>query len=254
MRIGSTIVRMTLFLSTIRMDPDAVVDRDTFPFTIPALRNFSHLELNSRVTFLVGENGSGKSTLLEGIAVARGFSAEGGTVNHRFQTVNSHSTLHDALLCNLRPAPSYGFFLRAESLYNFFSHDDQLTRETGKSGRFTGFHRFSHGESFLEAIKRLPMAGLYIFDEPEAALSPRRLLQFMFVMQKHVAKGSQFLIATHSPILLAFPGARILSMDGPAIREIRYEETDHYTVTKSFLQSHELFRQEIRSADVDSIS
>lgn len=213
-------------------------DRTQFPFTIPALQNFRRLEFNSPVTFLIGENGMGKSTLLEAMAVSYGFSAEGGSLNHKFSTNDTHSPLHQVLFCNERPKPKYGFFLRAESLYNFFTFDDNL----GGRGIFTGLHRFSHGESFMEVMSRLPKQGLYLMDEPEAALSPSRQLQFLVRLHEHVrSNGSQFVIATHSPILMAYPEAQILQISSEGIRPVRYEETDHYRVTRDFLNSPGVF-------------
>lgn len=195
------------------------------------------------VTFLVGENGSGKSTLIEAIAVAAGFNAEGGSKNFRFATRRSESELHTALrLARGTRREKDGFFLRAESYFNVATHIEELDRGPGGPpiiGAFGGIslHEQSHGESFLAlAANRLRGNGLYVFDEPEAALSPSRQLSLLKIIDTLArTKQSQFIIATHSPILMAYPEATIYSLDAGGISTIEYEQTEHYQITKNFL-------------------
>lgn len=247
---------MSLFLKYALLPPELPdPDRTQFPFTIPALRTFRRMDFTAPVTILIGENGIGKSTLLEAIAVSYGFSAEGGSLNHQFRTKDTHSPLHELLFCNLYPKPKYGFFLRAESLYNFFSFEDQLVAETGRPGIFSRMHRFSHGESFMEVMGRLPKQGLYLMDEPEAALSPSRQLQFLVRLHEHVlANGSQFVICTHSPILMAYPGADLHEITEEGIRPVEYDETDHVRLTRDFLKAPGAFlKRLLRNQTADEI-
>lgn len=208
---------------------------------IPAIRHLMQrgkLSFKKDVTFFVGENGTGKSTLIEAIAVAAGFNAEGGTTNYRFTTRKTHSDLWEAISLSKGGKPADGFFLRAESFYNIASYID----ETGVTGSYGGvsLHDQSHGESFLALVQnRFSGNGLYILDEPEAALSPMHLLTLMVEIHELVKKNSQFIIATHSPISMAFPGAEILSFTEEGIRPVVYEETEHYQVTKAFLDNPE---------------
>lgn len=217
------------YLRSITIDPRAEIDLDTYPFTIPAVRDMGVLEPHPDVTFFVGENGAGKSTVLEAIAVALGMPAEGGTRNvHRAQ--QETSPLHHVLkLVKGWRLPRASYFLRAESLFNVFTYLDELP------GGPPSLHLKSHGEAFLAVLQGLRRDGLYLLDEPEAALSPNRQLAALVLIDKLVKEGCQFIIATHSPILLAYPNARILSFDGSGISDIAYEDTEHYAVTRDFL-------------------
>lgn len=214
---------------------------DAYLAGIPAIRSLDALDLSrAPVTFLIGENGSGKSTLLEAIAIASGFNPEGGTKNFNFKTTNTHSGLHKRLRIARPPArPQDGFFLRAESFYNVASDVDRLEEERGgllNSYGGRSLHRQSHGESVLSLVlNRLSGYGLYLFDEPESALSPARQLTLLTVIHELVKKDSQLIIATHSPILMAYPNAVIYLLDEKGITSIPYEETEHYQVTKSFI-------------------
>jgi predicted ATPase len=195
----------------------------------------------------VGENGSGKSTLLEAIAAAWGFNPEGGSRNFLFATQPSHSPLHVHLRLIRNPGrPSDGFFLRAESFYNVATEVDRLEMKSAYGG--TSLHEQSHGESFLAVfMDRFFGGGLYLLDEPEAALSPSRQLSVLLRIHDLVRQRSQFIIATHSPILMAYPGAEILQLDENGIREVAYEETDHYVITREFLNAPERMLSELFS-------
>lgn len=222
---------------------------DSYLSSIPAIRHLaeiSQIELTSPVTFFVGENGAGKSTLLEAIAVAYGFNPEGGTKNFNFSTEDSHSELWKSLTLVKRGFPSDGFFLRAESFYNVASNIDQMDREPSFGGRVidsyggVSLHHRSHGESFLALVQnRFGGHGVYILDEPEAALSPTRQLTLLAQINELVKDRSQFIIATHSPILMAYPDAGIFEFSETGIHRIPYHETEHYRVTRSFLENPE---------------
>ncbi len=204
------------------------------------------LDFSAPVTFFVGENGTGKSTLLEAIAVAWGFNPEGGTKNFHFSTNETHSGLWKSLtLVKGSRFAADGFFLRAESLYNVATNIEEL--DEGGMGPAViasyggvSLHNQSHGESFLSIVEnRFGGNGLYLLDEPEAALSPTRLMTLLVHLHALVQEGSQFLIATHSPILMAFPGAQILELGASGIRKVGYRDTEHYQVTRRFLENPE---------------
>ena len=208
---------------------------------LPVVRYLNKVEaikFEKPVTFFVGENGTGKSTLLEGIAIAMGFNAEGGSRDFYFTTRNSHSELHDHLTTIKGVYPKDGFFLRAESFYNTASYLDQnstLSRYGGVS-----FHKQSHGESFLSLVtNRFEGNGLYLLDEPEAALSPQRLMSLIVAIDELVKRNSQFIISTHSPILMAYPNAEILEFGENGIEKTTYKETCHYQITKQFIDDPE---------------
>lgn len=214
------------------------IDRDSYLRDIPAINGLDSLEFTQSVTFFVGENGSGKSTLLEAIAVAYGFNPEGGTRNYNFSTYDSHSKLHEAIRLSkgYRKAQG-GYFLRAESFYNVATQEEEYADPMHPSERY---HEKSHGESFLAiAQKRLYPNGIYIFDEPEAALSPQRQLTLLMEIYHCAKEGSQFIIVTHSPILLSIPGAVILTFDDGPVHPCSYEETDSYQITKMFIDNRE---------------
>ena len=198
------------------------------------LKKVKTLEFASPVTFFVGENGTGKSTLLEAIAVAFGFNAEGGTRNFRFSTNATHSELCEHISLVKRAYANDGFFLRAESLYNAATYIDEVDATLNYGP--VSLHEQSHGESFMAVVQnRFSGNGLYLLDEPEAALSPMRQMTLLAEMQRLVEMDSQFVIATHSPILMAFPGAEIMEFTSTGIRKVNYQETEHYQVTKRFL-------------------
>ena len=222
---------------TIKLNPD--LPADSYPFSIPAIRGLKTLKFSPDVTFFVGENGSGKSTLLEAIAIAMGFGAEGGTKNLRVQTANTISTLHQSLkLKKGFKLPKDGYFLRAESFYNVATEMDNVGYLVGYGNK--SLHERSHGEAFMTLLTtKLRGNGLYLLDEPEAALSPSRQLAALWAINNLVQQNSQFIIATHSPILLAYPGARIVNFDGEGLTEIAYEDTEHFAITRDFLNNYE---------------
>ena len=213
------------------------IDSRSYLHEIAAVRELDELTFRSPVTFFVGENGSGKSTLLEAIAVAYGFNPEGGTLNYSFSTYDSHSELHNALrLVRSFNKAKWGYFLRAESFYNVATAEEYYSKLPGCKKPPQEFHRKSHGESFLKVVQdSFYPKGMYILDEPEAALSPQRQLTLMLEISKCVKNDSQFIIVTHSPILLGFPGAEILSFDDGKIHRVEYEETQSYQITKMFI-------------------
>ncbi|SFD55882.1 AAA family ATPase [Massilia yuzhufengensis] len=223
------------FLAEVQLKPTAPLDSPDFPFSLPVVRALQRLPLHPGVTFLVGENGSGKSTLLEAIAVGMGFNAEGGSRNFNFATRASHSALHEHLrLVRGVQRPRDGFFLRAESFYNVSSEIERLGVQ--KYYGDTPMHDQSHGEAFLTLfMHRFGREGFYVLDEPEAALSPQRQLALLSRLHDLVKQRSQFVIATHSPILMAYPNAIIYECGEHGIRQVAYEDTEHYRVTRDFL-------------------
>jgi predicted ATPase len=217
---------------------------------IPSLSKGLQLKLKSNVTFFVGENGSGKSTLLEGIAEQCGFSLRGGNRNHNFNTGHRFEGYESAITQHLQlgwtpKRVTEGFFMRAESFFNFASYIDELAIDDSRILHAYGgrsLHEQSHGESFLSLFNNQFENGVYILDEPEAALSPSRILAFISVIHALTQNGrAQFLIATHSPMLICYPGAVIYQFDEHGVRETTYEETEHYSLTKSFLNNPELY-------------
>lgn len=227
--------------------PDKM-DLATFPFNIPAFSHGIDLAFRSKVTFFVGENGSGKSTLLEAIAECCGFNPEGGSRDHHRAAFADRSPLAQAIRLSWRPKVTDGFFMRAESFYNLASYLDQVTDLTRYGGK--SFHAQSHGESFISLFANRFEQGLYILDEPEAALSPQRQLSFLRIIHDLATPGhAQFLIATHSPILLSYPGAVLFDLDGDEIREVGYRDTKHFLITRDFLNSPERFFKHLLTTD-----
>ena len=200
------------------------------------LRDLDSLEMDKQVTFFIGENGTGKSTLLEAIAVGCGFNPEGGSRNFKFSSRETHSNLNEyiTVVKGFRQ-PKDGFFLRAESFYNVATEVDKVGVANSYGGR--SLHEQSHGESFMSLIRsRFRGNGIYILDEPEAALSPSRQLALLCSIHELVNKGSQFIIATHSPILMAYPEADIYLADyDRKITLTEYKETEHYKLTRDFI-------------------
>ncbi len=235
------------WLEAIIRNDDPAWNAKVYPFNLPVLRGLDRIEFHPKVTFFVGENGAGKSTLIEALAVAWGFNAEGGTKNFNFANRESHSPLHRFI----RPVRSVrkardGFFLRAESYFNVGTEIERLDSEGmgppvinsygGKS-----LHEQSHGESFFALFEnRFGGGGLYILDEPEAALSPTRQMAFLSHMHSLIGRNSQFIIATHSPIILGYPDALIYQVSKYGLEAVAYEDTEHVQVTRQFLNNRDV--------------
>ena len=241
-----------LYVTGIKLKKE--IPKDSYLHDLPVvkhLHDMGELPLHRRVTFFVGENGVGKSTLMEAIAVAMGFNPEGGTVNFSFSTADSHSELYRYLtVCRGVKPHKDGFFLRAESFYNVATDIDRMDADSVgavlrpphviDSYGGVSLHRQSHGESFLALVEsRFGGNGLYLLDEPEAALSPSRLLRLICNIDELVKKDSQFIISTHSPILMAFPGAEVFELSENGINSVPYQETEHFRITKQFINAPE---------------
>jgi len=225
------------YLRRVSASVGADVDRSAYPFNIPALASLQQVDFHPDVTFFIGENGSGKSTLLEAIALSLGFSMEGGTRSVRVNTASHGSPLQDSLqLTRSYKMPRDGYFFRAESFFNVATYMDQLPGDGGYGGLL---HERSHGEAFMAVLlNKFRGNGLYLLDEPEAALSPNRQLAALAAIHQLVQRESQFIIVTHSPILLAYPNARIYSFEEDGLRQVAYEDTEHYAVTRDFLNHY----------------
>jgi len=234
------------FLLSIALKDEKIEDFKEYPFSLPVVKNLDRTLFHPNVTYIVGENGSGKSTLLEALAITQGFNPEGGTVNFTFSTRPSHSKLHEYLrVAKSHKRPQTGFFLRAESFFNVATEIENLDKEPGGAKIINSYgskslHEQSHGEAFFSLMKhRFGSNGLYILDEPEAALSPNRQMAMLTLIHQLIKKGSQFIISTHSPILLAYPHSKIYEIREEGLSEVGYEETDTYAVSKRFLNDYE---------------
>ncbi|TYS70451.1 AAA family ATPase [Sutcliffiella horikoshii] len=247
----------TQYIRGITLKRESIPTFDRFPFNLPVIKDLNTLHLHPNVTYIIGENGMGKSTLLEGIAIALGFNPEGGTLNFNFTSYDSHSELDNYFrVIKGAERPSDSFFFRAETFYNVATNIEEMDREPGGGRRiidsFGGksLHQQSHGESFFAAfVDRFQGKGLYILDEPEAALSPLKQMSMLARINELVQDGSQFIISTHSPIVMAYPDAKILELTQEGMCETSLEETPHYTIVKQFFDDrdrmlHHLFQHE----------
>jgi predicted ATPase len=243
------------FIQYISILSERVPSFEEYPFSIPAIRNMGTLEFHSQVTFFAGENGSGKSTLLEALAVLEGLNPEGGSRGFDFSTRASHSNLARCMRIGRSPRAirkTDAFFLRAESFYNVATEVERLGLGEEQGYRLS-LHEQSHGESFLSLIvDRFFGNGLYLLDEPESALSPSRQLTLLRAIHELVEDGSQFVIATQSPILMGYPDSTIYWFSDAGIAPIRYTETEHYKITKSFLSRRETMLKELFTKEDDS--
>lgn len=232
------------FIQSVQIDWDEI-ERNSYLQEIASIKNFNKLNFNKNITFFVGENGTGKSTLLEAIAVAYGFNPEGGTLNYRFSTYEDVSELSSAIrMVKGYKRPKANYFFRAESFFNVASKAEDY-RDAPKEiyyERFGGksLHEKSHGESFLEFFQSFDKEGIYIMDEPEAALSPQRQLTLFIQLTKMAENGSQFIVASHSPILLGIPGAEIFSFDNGELHICEYVETESYQVMEMFINNRDI--------------
>lgn len=239
-----------LMIKRIYLEKEKIDSWENYPFTIDVVKNFESIEFQSPVTFLIGENGVGKSTFIEAIAVSLGLNAEGGTQNFQFSTKNTTSNLSDYLRIEMYNHPKTKFFLRAESFYNFSTEMERLVEENGYSKLLKSYggklHNCSHGESFLRLVQnRFSDHGLYILDEPEAALSIQSQMTLLCLIDDLVKGGSQFIIATHSPILMSYRNGEILNLENN-FEKVNYEDTSIYQTYKMYLEDpigmqHRLF-------------
>lgn len=246
-----TIDGQNIFLRAIRNEHVPTAD-DSYPFNLPIVRHLSTLEFSKSVTYIVGENGSGKSTLLEAIANLLGLNAEGGSKNFNFRTNDTHSNLYEELRA-IRADVGYrnAFFFRAESFYNVASEVDRIAREDQRMLNSYGgisLHKQSHGESFIALFtNRLRNKGLYIFDEPEAALSYMNQLRFLVWMKEAVNAGSQIIISTHSPVILAYPDAEIFVAEDGILKATSYDDCYIYRDMLAFITNKDLVIKELLS-------
>ncbi len=235
------------YIISAEIQKDKIQDDTVYPFNLPAFQNIDVLNFHPNVTFIIGENGTGKSTLVEAIATQYWFNPEWGSKNFWFSTYNSHSELNKYIrLAQWIIKPKDGYFLRAESFYNVASNIEELDAEPSfwppikDSYGWISLHDQSHGESFFSLFHhRLYGNGLYILDEPEAALSPQRQLALLVRLHELVQQNSQFIIATHSPILLSYPHAKILELSDKNYKEVKYKESMHYDLYKTFIDAPE---------------
>lgn len=242
-----------MFLRRINFRPAEPKDKPAYPFNIPAFRGVEMIRLTRPVTFLIGENGSGKSTLLEAVADRCGFYTGGGSRNHRFSYHATESELGERLVLSWSPKVSDGFFLRAETFYQLATYIDEVAKDGPNPERFyqlyggRSLHAVSHGEAFLALFEhRFNQRGIYLLDEPEAALSPMRQLAFLrLIWQLEKTGQAQFIIATHSPVLLAYPGAAIYNLDESPLSLVEYEATEHYRLTREFLNDRRRFLRDL---------
>lgn len=232
-----------LIIKKISLEREKIRSFDNYPFNIEVIKNMENIYFKKPVTFLVGENGTGKSTLIEAIAVALGLNAEGGTENFKFSTKNTTSELSDYLTVSTYNRAKTKFFLRAESFYNFSSEVERLVEEDEFYSLYRSYggnlHKCSHGESFLKLVKnRFSDHGLYILDEPEAALSPERQMSLLCLIDDLVKQGSQFIIATHSPILISYRDGEILDLNHN-LETKDYKDTNIFQTYKMYLDNPE---------------
>jgi predicted ATPase len=235
------------FLLSIALKEEKIESFENYPFSLTAIKNLQRTILHPHVTYIIGENGSGKSTLLEALAITQGFNPEGGTVNFTFSTRPSHSILHEYLrVAKSHKKPKTGFFLRAESFFNVATEIENLDSFPSQGNKIIdsygskSLHEQSHGEAFFSLMKhRFGSNGLYILDEPEAALSPNRQMSMLTLIHDLVKEGSQFIISTHSPILLSYPSSTIYEIQDDGLNNISYEQSDTFQVSKRFLNDYE---------------
>ncbi len=245
------------YIKSLKLESEEIDSYDTFPLNLPVVKYFKELVFHPNVTYIIGENGMGKSTLLEAIAIKLGFNPEGGNRNYNFSSYNSHSNLdHYLRLAKGVYKPKDGFFFRAETFYNLATNIEELDKDPSSGPKvidsFGGnsLHQQSHGESFFAAFtNRFQGKGLYILDEPEAALSPVRQLSMLTIINRLVHEGSQFVISTHSPIIMAYPNAKIIQLTDEGMTESKLEETNHYAIMKQFFEDkdrllYHLFKQD----------
>lgn len=228
------------YLKRVWLDASRLADRKAYPFCLPFLNDEFELSFDRAITIIVGENGAGKSTLLEGIAVLAGYDEAGGgkgyrPVDHELAIEAMGGQLSKALRASWMPKITNGWFFRAESFFSVARYLDQAALEP-LSGPPPDFLSHSHGEGFLRFFEeRCQKQGIFIFDEPESALSPSRQIEFLKLLQRmESSRISQVIMATHAPMLMAYPGARLLRMTKYGLEPVTIEQTDHYRVMREF--------------------
>jgi predicted ATPase len=227
------------YLKRVWLDQSRVEDDSVYPFCLPFLQKGFDLEFEHAITIIVGENGTGKSTLLEGIAAMAGYDGAGGgkgymPVDHSRAVEVMGGNLAQALRASWLPKITRGWFFRAESFFTVARYLDEAALSSG--GAPPDFLSHSHGEGFLRFFdERCDRQGFYIFDEPESALSPTRQIEFLKLMRRmDQSKICQVIMATHSPILMAFPGARLLRLTKYGLDDVRLEDTEHFRLLREF--------------------
>lgn len=233
------------YLKRITLNWERIENRNEYPFNVPAVANLDSLDLDHNVVFFVGENGTGKSTLLEAMAYQCGFSIGGGGRNNDLGLSDASALLASIIRLSWMPKVTSGFFLRAETFFDFAKYLDEMGNYDAYGGK--SLNEQSHGEAFLSLfLNRFWGKSLYILDEPEAALSPQRQFALLSIIHDlEQSNNAQFIIATHSPILMAYPGAVIYQCDEDGFELVNYEETDHYRLTKAFLNNPDKFFKEL---------
>lgn len=243
-KIRTTLEMNSMYLKSLEILRNKDIDLNSYPFSIPAIKNLKSISFRSNITFFVGENGSGKSTLLEAIAYQCGFNTAGGGKNNNFHVDASDAALGEYIRLSWMPKVTNGFFLRAETFYHFASYLDTIPESLPYYGG-RSLHKQSHGEAFLSLLtNRFGKKAIYLLDEPEAALSPARQLTLLRII-KDLENDAQFIISTHSPILLGYPNAQILNFDEHPLKEVKYEETMHYIITRRFLENRKKVLSEL---------
>ncbi len=240
------------YLRDIELKRGDIESFEEYPFCLPVVRELDSLTFHPDVTFFVGENGTGKSTLIEAIATAMGLNPEGGNKNTMFATEETHTSLNKYIkTIKSYKKPKDYYFLRAESFYNVATYMDSLVSPPIQGYGGKSLHHQSHGEAFMAVLAyKLRGNGLYFMDEPEAALSPTRQMAALVEIHRLVRMESQFIIATHSPILLSYPRSTIYQIDGSGVEKVAYTDTDHYEVTRNFLNRHEMMLSELLDDEV----
>lgn len=237
-----------LFITKIELLRDRIQSYEEYPFNIEIIKKFNELKLSKPVSFFIGENGIGKSTFIEALAIACGLNPEGGTENFHFKTKDTHSQLHNYLRVSKFKKPIRKFFLRAETFYNFSSDVDKIAESDTSIYDYYGgksLHDCSHGEAFLQLMHyKFKEKGLYILDEPEAALSPQRQMTLLCYINQLVKSNSQFIISTHSPIIISYPNAEIFDLNNNFER-LEFEDTEIYQIYKNYINNYKKMQERL---------